>query len=87
MTKTSKPPIFSSKKSTGVEDLGDSTPSMRIGNNHACVNCKGLASHDPFLHAARRHCLEQLAQQIAVAETAMTVLGKRRMIGNVGIGP
>ena len=87
MTKTSKPPIFSSKKSTGVEDLGDSTPSMRIGNNHAGVNCKGLASHDPFFHVARHHCLEQLAKEIALAEAPVAVLGKRRMIGDVGIEP
>jgi hypothetical protein len=53
----------------------------------AHVDCKGLASHDAFLHAARHHGLEQLAQQIAFAETAMTVLGKRRMIGDVGIEP
>jgi hypothetical protein len=26
---------------------------MRIGNNHAGVDCKGLASNDPFLHAER----------------------------------
>ena len=57
-----------------VFDLGDAAPSMRIGNNHAGVDCKGLASHDPFLHAARHHRLEQLAQQIALAETAVAVL-------------
>jgi hypothetical protein len=50
---------------------------MRIGNNHAGVDCKGLASHDPFLHAARHHRLEQLAQEIALAEAAVAVLGKR----------
>jgi hypothetical protein len=60
-----------------VFDLGDPTPSMRIGNNHAGVDCKGLASHDPFLHAARHHRLEQLAQEIALAEAAVAVLGKR----------
>ena len=60
---------------------------MRIGNNHAGVDCKGLASHDPFLHAARHHRLESLAQQIALTETAVAVLGKCRMIGDVGIEP
>ena len=60
---------------------------MRIGNNHAGVDCKGLASHDPFLHAARHHRLEQLAQQIALAKTTVAVLGKRRMIWNIAIEP
>ena len=58
---------------------------MRIGNNHAGVDCKGLASHDPFLHAARHHRLEQLAQEIAFAEAAVAVLGESRMIGDVAV--
>jgi hypothetical protein len=53
----------------------------------AYVDCKGLASHDPFLHAARHHRLEQLAQQIALAKTTVAVLGKRRMIWNIAIEP
>ena len=60
---------------------------MRIGNNHAGVDGEGLASHDPFFHAARQHGFEQLAQQIALAKAAMSVLGKRRMIGNLGVEP
>jgi hypothetical protein len=44
-------------------------------------------SHDPFLHAQRHHRLEQLAQEIALTETAVAVLGKCRMIGDVGIEP
>jgi hypothetical protein len=48
---------------------------------------KDLASHDPFLHAARHHSLEQLAQKIALAEPAVAVLGKGRMIGNVTVEP
>jgi hypothetical protein len=44
----------------------------------AHVDCKGLASHDPFPHAARHHRLEQLAQKIALAETTVTVRGRRR---------
>jgi hypothetical protein len=47
---------------------------MRIGNNHAGVDCKGLASHDPFLHAARHHRLEHMTQQIVLAKAAMPVL-------------
>jgi hypothetical protein len=46
-----------------VLDLGDAAPSMRVGLDHAGVDRKGLASHDPFLQAARDHRLEQLAKQ------------------------
>ena len=70
-----------------VFDLGDAAPSMRIGNNHAGVNREGFAPDDPFLHAARHHRLEQLAQEIALAETAVAVLGEGRMIGNVAVEP
>ena len=42
----------------------------------AGVDRKGLAAHDPFLHAARDHGLEQLAQGIALAKTAVAVLIK-----------
>jgi hypothetical protein len=48
---------------------------------------KGLASHDPFFHAARHHRLKQLAQEIALAEPAVAVLGKGRMIQNVAVEP
>ena len=60
---------------------------MRVRHDHAGVDCEGLASHDPFLHAARDHGLKQLAQEIALAETAVAFLGKRRMIGNVTLEP
>jgi hypothetical protein len=53
----------------------------------AHVDCKGLAAHDPFLHAARHHGLEQLAQKIALAKTSVAVLGKRRMIRDVAVEP
>jgi hypothetical protein len=53
----------------------------------AHVDCKGLASHDPFLHAACHHRLEQLAQKIAPAKPAVAVLGERRMIGDVAVEP
>jgi hypothetical protein len=53
----------------------------------AHVDCRGLASHDPFLHGAPHHRLEQLAQEIALAETPVAVLGKRRMIRDVAVKP
>jgi hypothetical protein len=51
----------------------------------AHVNRERLASYDSFLHAARHHDLEQFSKQIALAEAAAAVLGKRRMIGNVAV--
>jgi hypothetical protein len=39
----------------------------------------------PLLRA--KNSLEQLAQQIALAKTTVAVLGKRRMIGDLGIEP
>ena len=60
---------------------------MSVGHNDAGVDRKGFAAHDAFLHAARHHRLEQLAQEIALAKTAVAVLGKRRMIRDVAVEP
>ena len=60
---------------------------MRVGHDHTGVNREGLASHDPFLHAARHHRLKQLAQEIALAKPAVAVLGKGRMIGDLAVEP
>ena len=66
-----------------ILDFADAPPSMHVGHNRARVDGEGFASHDPFLDAARDHGLERLAQQIALAKAAVTVLGKRRMVRNV----
>ena len=50
---------------------------MSVGHDDAGVDREGLAAHDPFLHAAPHHRLEQLAQEIALAEAAVSVLGER----------
>ena len=60
---------------------------MRIGDNQAGVDCKGLASHDPFLHAARHHSLKQLAKEIALAKTTVAVLREGRMVRNLAVEP
>src|ERR1700722_12197816 len=60
---------------------------MRVSHDYTGVDRESLASHDPFFHAARHHGLEQLAQEIALAEAAVAVLGKRRMIRDVAIEP
>ena len=51
----------------------------------AHVDRERLAPDNPLLDAARHHGLEQFSEQIALAETAVAVLGKRRMIGNVAV--
>jgi hypothetical protein len=60
---------------------------MRVRYDYTGVDREGFASHDPFFHAARHNGLEQLAQQIALAKTAVAVLGKRRMIRDVAVEP
>ena len=60
---------------------------MRVRHDHGDVDREGLAAHDPFLHAAGHYRLEQLAQEIALAKTAVAVLGKRRMIRDVAVEP
>jgi hypothetical protein len=60
---------------------------MGVGHDDAGVDREGLASHDPFLHAAPHHGLEQLAKEIALAKTAVAVLRKRRMIRDVAVEP
>ena len=60
---------------------------MRVRHDDAGVDREGLASHDPFLHAAPHHGLEQFAKEIALAKTTVAVLGERRMIGDVAVEP
>jgi hypothetical protein len=45
-----------------------------IGLDHAGVDCERLAANQPLGHAALDGRLEYLAQQIALAQTAMPVL-------------
>ena len=60
---------------------------MRVRHDYTGVDREGFAPDDPFLHAAPHNGLEQLAQKIAFTETAVAVLGKGRMIGNVAVEP
>ena len=60
---------------------------MRLRHDYTGVDREGFAPDDPFFHAARHHGLEQLAQEIALAEAAVAVLGERRMIGGVAVEP
>ena len=59
---------------------------MGVGHDDAGVDREALTAHDPFLHAARDHGLEQLAQKIALAETRpWRFLENVEMIGNVAV--
>ena len=58
---------------------------MRVRHDYAGVDREGFAPDDPFLHAARHNGLEQLAQEIALAKAAVSVLRKGRVIGNPAI--
>ena len=48
---------------------------------------KSSAPDEPFRHAAPNDALEHMTQQIALAKTAVAVLGKRRMIRDVAVEP
>ena len=60
---------------------------MRVRHDYTGVDREGFTPDDPFFHAAPHHRLEQLAQKIALAKTAVAVLGKRRMIRDVAVEP
>ena len=47
---------------------------VNIGADKTCIDCEAFAANQPFGHAALDGHLEQLAQQVAVAEAAMPVL-------------
>lgn len=47
---------------------------LDISTDQAGIDCKSLATHQPFFHAARNSRLKHVAQQITLAETPMAVL-------------
>jgi hypothetical protein len=58
-----------------------------VGADQAGIHRKALSANQTFRHAARHPRLEQLAEQIAVAEPAMAVLREGRVIGHVAVQP
>ncbi len=50
---------------------------------HRGIDRKALAADQPRRHAAADNLLEDLAQDIALAETAVTVHREGRMVGNL----
>ena len=53
-----------------------------VGADDAGVNGEALAADQALGDAARDHGLEQTAEQIALAEPAMAVLGEGRVVGD-----
>ena len=47
------------------------------------IDRKPFAANQPLLYTALHRHFENLAQQVAVTEPAMTVLGKCRVIGHI----
>jgi len=56
-----------------------------VGSNQAGIDSEGRPVNQPFCHAASDHGLEQLAQQIAIAEAAMPILGEGRVVRHLAI--
>jgi hypothetical protein len=65
--------------------IGATLPALGVGDDYAGADRESFAAHESFGHAARHYGFEQLAQEIALAETAVAVLGKRRMIGHSAV--
>ncbi len=53
-----------------------------IGADQARIDREAFCSHQSFSHAALHRHLEELAQQVAVAEPAVSVLGEGGVIGH-----
>ena len=56
-----------------------------VGLDQAGIDGKAFATDQALVDAALQHGLEQLAQQVAVAEAAMPVLREGRMIGHLAV--
>jgi hypothetical protein len=56
---------------------------MSVGHDHAGIDGEAIAADQTFDHAPPNHRLEQLAQQVSVAEPAVARLGESRVIGHI----
>jgi hypothetical protein len=63
----------------------DAALAVGVGRNQAGVDGEAFPADQALRHAASHHGLEQLAQQITLAETAVGVLRERRVIRHVAI--
>lgn len=55
------------------------------GYDQAAIDGKALAADETLRHTAAEHVLEQLAEDVAFPEPAMTVLRKCRVVGHLAI--
>ena len=71
----------------GVELIGRLDPAlaMSVRHDHAGIDGEALAADKPFSHASPHYRLEQLAQEISIAEPAMARLGESRVIRHVAV--
>ena len=60
---------------------------MGVGGDQAGVDGEGLAADQALGHAARDDRLEQLAQQVALTEAPVPVLGEGRVVRNLAVQP
>ena len=58
---------------------------LDVGADQAGIHREALTSDKPFLHAACHSCLKDMAQQIALAEATMTVLGEGGVIRHTSV--
>ena len=56
-----------------------------VSSDEACIDREGGTIDESFRHTATHDRLEQLAQQIAMAEAPMRVFGERRMIRHFAV--
>ena len=64
---------------------GDGALLIGIGGNQAGIDSKGGSVDQPFCHATLDYSLEKLAQQIAIAEATMPVLGEGRVVRHLAV--
>ncbi len=56
-----------------------------VGLDQTGINSEAFTTDQPFGYAMANHSLEYVPQQIAVAETAMTIFRERRTVWHVAI--
>src|SRR5262249_27623804 len=65
----------------------DAVLPVRVRLDQAGIDRKAFSADETLIDAAAQDGLEQLSQQITVAEATMTVLREGRMVGDVAIEP
>ena len=58
-----------------------------LGTDKACIDSKAVTVDQPLRHAALHSGFGQLAQEIAVTDTAVAVLQKGGVVGHVALQP